>query len=169
MRRPPPAHQHAKEASATSEVHRRSHDRHAGHGVARFRDKLLITLLLTVPTLVWGHMLPRLLRFEPPAVPGAHWIPPLFGTAVFLYGGWPFIRGAIDELRDRLPGMMTLIGLAISVAFGYSGAVTLGVPGMPLWEELSTLGHDHAAGSLDRDAIDPAGRGRARGAREAPA
>jgi P-type Cu2+ transporter len=115
------------------------HDKHAGHSVAMFRDKFWISLLLTVPTLIWGHMLPRALGYTPPPVPGARWIPPVLGTAVFFYGGWPFIQGAIRELRDRLPGMMTLIGLAITVAFGFSAAVTLGYPGMPLWEELATL------------------------------
>jgi Cu2+-exporting ATPase len=104
-----------------------------------FRDKFLLTLLLTIPTLIWGHMLPRLFSYTPPAVPGARWIPALFGTAVFFYGGRPFLQGAVRELRDRLPGMMTLIALAISVAFGFSAAVTLGFPGMPLWEELATL------------------------------
>jgi Cu2+-exporting ATPase len=63
----------------------------------------------------------------------------VLGTAVFFYGGWVFIQGAWRELRDRLPGMMTLIALAISVAFLFSAAVTLGFPGMPLWEELATL------------------------------
>ena len=63
----------------------------------------------------------------------------MFGTAVFLYGGIVFLQGAAGELRDRLPGMMTLISLAISVAFVFSVAVTLGFPGMPLWEELATL------------------------------
>jgi Cu2+-exporting ATPase len=72
-------------------------------------------------------------------IPGARWIPALFGTAVFLYGGLPFLQGAGRELRSRLPGMMTLIALAITVAFGFSAAVTLGYPGMPLWEELATL------------------------------
>jgi Cu2+-exporting ATPase len=84
-------------------------------------------------------MLPRAFGYSPPNVPGAHWIPPVFGTAVFLYGGIVFLRGAVQELRDRLPGMMTLIALAISVAFVFSAAVTLGFRGMPLWEELSTL------------------------------
>jgi Cu2+-exporting ATPase len=97
------------------------------------------TLLLTIPTLVWGHMLPRFFSYTPPAVPGARLIPAFFGTGVFLYGGWPFLQGAIRELRDRLPGMMTLIALAIMVAFVFSSAVALGFPGMPLWEELSTL------------------------------
>jgi Cu2+-exporting ATPase len=115
------------------------HDTHAGHSVAMFRDKFWLTLLLTIPTLVWGHMLPRLLHYSPPPVPGAHWIPALFGTAVFLYGGLVFLQGAMRELRDRLPGMMTLIALAISVALLFSAAVALGYPGAPLWEELSTL------------------------------
>jgi Cu2+-exporting ATPase len=115
------------------------HDKHAGHSVAMFRDKFWISLLLTIPTLVWGHMLQRAFGYAPPAFPGARWIPAVFGTAVFLYGGKPFIQGAIRELRDRLPGMMTLIALAITVAFAFSAAMTLGYPGMPLWEELATL------------------------------
>ncbi|HET6577470.1 MAG TPA: heavy metal translocating P-type ATPase [Gemmatimonadales bacterium] len=115
------------------------HDKHAGHSVAMFRDKFWLTLVLTIPTLIWGHMLQRALGYTAPAFPGSSWIPPLFGTVVFFYGGWPFIQGAVRELRDRLPGMMTLIALAISVAFGFSAAVTLGYPGMPLWEELATL------------------------------
>jgi P-type Cu2+ transporter len=104
-----------------------------------FRSKFWISLALTIPTLIWGHMLPRLLRYEPPMVPGAHWIAPLFGTAVFFCGGWVFLQGAVRELRARLPGMMTLISLAIVVAFLFSAVVTLGYPGMPLWEELATL------------------------------
>jgi len=115
------------------------HDKHAGHDVAMFRDKFWISLLLTIPTLVWGHMLQRAFAFAPPHFPGAEWIPAIFGTAVFLYGGTPFIKGGISEIRDRSPGMMTLIALAISVAFVFSVAVTLGFPGMPLWEELATL------------------------------
>ena len=116
-----------------------THDKHAGHSVAMFRDRFWISLALTVPTLIWGHMLPRVLNYSPPPVPGQRWIAPLFGTAVFLYGGTVFLQGAWRELRARLPGMMTLIALAITVAFVFSAAVTLGYPGMPLWEELATL------------------------------
>src|SRR5215213_6612065 len=115
------------------------HDKHAGHSVGMFRDKFWISLLLTIPTLIWGHMLPRALGYTAPAVPGASWIAPVLGTAVFFYGGWVFIQGAWRELSARLPGMMTLIALAISVAFLFSAAVTLGYAGMPLWEELATL------------------------------
>ncbi len=115
------------------------HDKHAGHSVAMFRDKFLLSFLLTLPTLVWGHMLQSALGYTAPGVPGARWIPAIFGSAVFLYGGTPFLAGAVREIRDRLPGMMTLIALAISVAFAFSLAVVLGFPGMPLWEELATL------------------------------
>ena len=129
---------HGHEAHAGRDQHV-GHDKHAGHSVAMFRDKFWLSLLLTIPTLIWGHMLPRALGYTPPQVPGARWIPPVLGTAVFFYGGLVFIQGAYHELRARQPGMMTLIGLAISVAFLFSAAVTLGYAGMPLWEELSTL------------------------------
>jgi Cu2+-exporting ATPase len=115
------------------------HDKHAGHSVAMFRDKFWVSLALTIPTLIWGHMLQTAIGYTAPQFPGSRWIPPIFGTAVFIYGGWVFIQGAVSELKDRLPGMMTLIALAISVAFVFSVVVTVGFPGMPLWEELSTL------------------------------
>jgi P-type Cu2+ transporter len=70
---------------------------------------------------------------------GSEYIPAVFGTAVYLYGGWVFIAGGVRELRDRPPGMMTLISLAISVAFFFSLAVTVGYTGEPLWWELATL------------------------------
>jgi Cu2+-exporting ATPase len=115
------------------------HDKHAGHSVAMFRNRFWLSLLLTIPTLVWGEMIPQALHFTPPAVPGARWIAPVFGTAVFFYGGLVFLRGAWGELIDRTPGMMTLISLAISVAFLFSVAVTLGFRAMPLWWELASL------------------------------
>jgi Cu2+-exporting ATPase len=141
------AHGHAAAADATGHAHgshaehtgHAGHDRHAGHSVAMFRDKFWVSLLLTLPTLVWGHMLQNAFGYTAPHFPGSHWIPTVFGTAVFVYGGWVFIQGAIRELQDRLPGMMTLIALAISVAFVFSAVVALGYPGMPLWEELATL------------------------------
>lgn len=141
----------AEHANAPSPRHKRlpeSHDhhdsgegqdRHSGHSVAMFRDRFWISLLLTVPTLIWGHMLQRALGYEAPMFTGARLVPALFGAAVFLYGGPPFLRGATREIGDRRPGMMTLISLAISVAFVFSVVVELGFPGMPLWEELATL------------------------------
>jgi Cu2+-exporting ATPase len=104
-----------------------------------FRTRFWVCLVLTLPIVALGHMLWGALGREPPAFPGARLVPPLLGTAVFAYGGWPFLQGAGRELRARLPGMMTLIALAITVAFVFSAAVTIGYPGMPLWEELATL------------------------------
>jgi Cu2+-exporting ATPase len=130
---------HAGHAGHDKHAGHAGHDKHAGHSVAKFRDKFWISLALTIPTLVWGHMLQRAFHFSPPHFHGAEWIPAVFGTAVFLYGGTTFLKGGVSELRDRAPGMMTLIALAISVAFLFSAAVTLGFPGMPLWEELATL------------------------------
>jgi len=115
------------------------HD-HAHHAdVAVFRRRFWVSLLLTIPTLVWSDLLQGWLGYVSPGFPGSAWIPVLFGTAVFIYGGRVFVRGAVDELKRRRPGMMTLIALAIGVAFLFSAAVTLGFPGMPLWWELSTL------------------------------
>ncbi|MGH7445186.1 MAG: HAD-IC family P-type ATPase, partial [Longimicrobiales bacterium] len=104
-----------------------------------FRSRFWLSLLLTIPTIVWGHMLAELTAYRPPHFAGSHWIAPLFGTLVFVYGGRVFIVGAWRELRERLPGMMTLISLAITVAFAFSVAVVLGFPAMALWEELATL------------------------------
>ena len=129
----PPEHQQHGHAPAGGQ------DRHRGHSVAMFRDRFWITLLLTVPTLVWSDMVQAWLRFTAPTFPGSAYLPPIFGTAVYLYGGWAFLAGGLRELRDRLPGMMTLISLAISVAFFFSLAVALGYPGEPLWWELATL------------------------------
>ena len=136
-----PGHQRGSEGrdGHAAEGSHAGHDKHAGHSVAMFRDRFWLAFLLTLPTLVWGHMLPGLLGYAPPAFPGSRWIAPVLGTVVFFWGGRPFIEGAVRELRERLPGMMTLIALAISVAFLFSAAVTLGFPGMPLWEELATL------------------------------
>ncbi len=134
--------QHAHDAHASKHLSagdHAGHDKHAGHSVAMFRDKFWLSLALTAPTLIWGHMLQGALSYTAPSFPGARLIPAVFGTAVFAYGGTPFLKGAVRELKDRLPGMMTLIALAISVAFVFSAAVFLGFPGMPLWEELATL------------------------------
>jgi Cu2+-exporting ATPase len=134
-----PAQNHVHGQMAGMHSGSASHDKHAGHTTTAFRDKFWISLLLTIPTLIWGHMLQDAAGYTAPAFAGSHWIPAVFGTAVFFYGGWVFVQGAGRELRDRLPGMMTLIALAISVAFIFSAVVTVGYPGMPLWEELATL------------------------------
>jgi Cu2+-exporting ATPase len=129
---------HGPGAHAAHEAHA-GHDKHEGHSVEMFRSKFWLSLLLTVPTLIWGDLLQEWLGYTAPVFPGSEYIPAVFGTIVFFYGGWVFVRGAARELRDRAPGMMTLIALAITVAFVFSAAVTLGFPGTPLWWELATL------------------------------
>ena len=134
------SHQHGEHPTAHGgDAEPVPHDRHAGHSVAMFRDRFWVTLFLTIPTLVWSEMIQMWAGFIPPQFAGSDYLPPLFGTAVYLYGGWVFLAGGVRELRDRLPGMMTLISLAITVAFGFSLAVTFGYPGEPLWWELATL------------------------------
>ncbi len=137
-----PAHKADETQAASLHVDAKpaeSHDRHAGHSVAMFRDRFWLSLALTIPTLIWGHMLQNVAGYNAPQFPGSMYLPAIFGTVVFIYGGRPFIKGALQEIADRLPGMMTLIALAIAVAFLFSAVVTIGYPGMPLWEELATL------------------------------
>ncbi len=114
------------------------HD-HSAHDPAQFRNKFWITLALTIPTMVFSMGLQDILGLSGPRFPGSELIPAAFGTAVFFYGGLVFLRGAVAELRAKSPGMMTLISLAILVAFGYSIAVTFGLHGMDFWWELGTL------------------------------
>src|SRR3989475_2019114 len=116
------------------------HDKHAGHSVEMFRQKFWGTLLLSIPTIIWAPMIQHWFGFEAPGGSlASRWVPAIFGTLVFGYGGWVFVQGALNEIRDRLPGMMTLISLAISVAFIFSLAVTFGFPASDLWWELATL------------------------------
>ncbi len=116
-----------------------AHDAHAGHSVAMFRDRFWLSLLLSVPVLVWSEMLQDLLGYSAPEVPADRWIPLVFGTAVFVYGGSPFLKGGWNELRDRTPGMMLLISLAIAVAFVSSLASEADVLDLDFWWELVLL------------------------------
>jgi len=136
---PPEPERHPAVGFHRKEGEHAGHGRHAGHSVAMFRTRFWVSLVLTIPTVLWGHMLASVTGWHTPAFPGSGWVGPALGTVIFVYGGTPFIRGAVREAREGLPGMMTLIALAIGVAFAFSVAVTLGYPGMPLWEELSTL------------------------------
>lgn len=105
-----------------------------------FRNKFWLTLLLTFPTVIWSEMIQQWFGYNAPRFAGSAYIAAVFGTVVYFYGGQPFLQGGYRELRARLPGMMTLISLAITVAFLYSALVTLGlVAGMDLWWELATL------------------------------
>jgi Cu2+-exporting ATPase len=130
-----------------------AHGNHAGHGVSHagheqmFRRRFWISLALSIPVLVYSPALQDWLGYTAPAFPGSEWVTPIFAVIIFLYGGVPFLQMAVPELRNRKPGMMTLISLAISVAFVYSLA-SLFLPGQTsfFWElatliDIMLLGH----------------------------
>ena len=113
---------------------------HHTHMVADFRRRFWISLALTVPVLLLAPTLQGVLGLEDVlAFPGDRYVQFALASAVFFYGGWPFLIGAVREVARRQPGMMTLIGLAISVAYGYSSIVVFGLPGTVFFWELATL------------------------------
>ncbi|MEX2530594.1 MAG: copper-translocating P-type ATPase [Gemmatimonadota bacterium] len=123
-----------------SHDHHDGHDGHEHHSAEMFRDRFWWSLLLTIPVLIWSAHIQELLGYSAPDWPGSRWIGPVLATAVFVYGGRVFLTGAWGELKDRLPGMMTLIALAITVAFAFSWVAELDVlPAEALWWELATL------------------------------
>jgi Cu2+-exporting ATPase len=124
-----------------AEPHAEGHGAHGGHGdhAAQFRDRFWLSLLLTIPVVVYSEMIGEWFGFTPPAFPGSGLVAPVLGTVVFLYGGMPFLRGAADEVRARQPGMMLLIALAITVAFVASAATALGLFDLDFWWELALL------------------------------
>ena len=117
------------------------HGGHAGHGdhVGQFRRLFWINLIIAVPVVAFSPMFAMILGYE---VPGwARFIAPVLGTVMYVWGGWPFLTGAVSELRSRKPGMMLLIGLAITVAFFASWGATLGLlhHELEFWWELALL------------------------------
>ena len=116
-----------------------AHDKHAGHDPDVFRRQFWIVLALTLPVVVWSAEVQHWIGYEAPAFSGSDWIPPVLGTIIFGYGGRVFLNGARTELGDRQPGMMTLISLAIAVAFVASWAATLGLFAVDVWWELASL------------------------------
>ena len=115
------------------------HGDHSQHDPAQFRDRFWITLALAIPTIYFNHMFMGLLNYTTPEFPGSSRISAVLGTVIFFYGGWPFLAGALQEARSRRPGMMLLIGLAISVAFGASVATEVGAYDLDFWWELAAL------------------------------
>ena len=115
------------------------HDKHAGHSVAMFRDKFWLSLALTIPVVILSPDIQEWFGYSLPTFPGEQYAAAILGTIIFFYGGLVFIRGGQGELADRMPGMMTLISLAIVVAFATSWAGTLGLFEVEIWWELATL------------------------------
>jgi Cu2+-exporting ATPase len=138
-----PAHDHAAMAAPAPDhaaMGHAGHDKHAGHSEAMFRRPFWISLLLTIPVVLYSEIVHMLFGWQMPAFPGSAWIVPVLASIIYWYGGWVFLRGAFDELSARAPGMMTLVALAISTAYFYSLAITLNlVAGMSFYWELATL------------------------------
>ena len=111
---------------------------HTGHE-KMFRNLFLINTLLSIPVLIFSPVIQNWLGFRMPAFAGSNWITPIFSLIVFYFGGIPFIKMAIPELKERRPGMMMLISLAISVAFVYSMASIFISSGESFFWELVTL------------------------------
>ena len=130
---------HSNHATPAESAGHAGHDKHAGHDPDVFRRQFWIVALLTIPVVIWSHEVQMWLGYTAPTFAGSDWIPPILGTIVFLYGGKVFLDGARTELGDRQPGMMTLISMAILVAFVTSWAATIGVFEIDVWWELATL------------------------------
>ena len=130
---------------ADAKMSRMDHSAHAGHGTDHtgheqmFRTRFWWCLLLSIPVLLYSGMIQMWLGFRPPAFPFSEWIPFVFSIIIFAYGGVPFLQMAVPELRERKPGMMTLISLAISVALVYSVAAQFLNLGEGFFWELVTL------------------------------
>jgi len=127
-------HEHHTSASSDDA----GHDKHAGHSPEMFKRRFFISLILTLPILYLDPHFQEWFGYQAVQFPGSDWVGPILSVVLYFYGGWVFIEGAWRELRARI-GMMTLIALAITVAFIYSLAVSLGLQGMPFYWELATL------------------------------
>lgn len=123
--------------SAQAEPHH-PHVDHSGHE-AMFRQRFWVCLVLTIPVLLYSPHVQELLGLRMPQFPGSEWVAPVLSVVIFVYGGLPFLQMAVPEIRNRQPGMMTLISLAISVAFIYSLATVFAPIGQDFFWELATL------------------------------
>ncbi|HEX6336266.1 MAG TPA: heavy metal translocating P-type ATPase [Jiangellaceae bacterium] len=118
--------------------HGNGHDKHAGHSPAMFRDRFWLTLLLSIPVVFTSESIMEWFGYELQFT-GLEWMGPVLGTVIYFYGGWPFVVGAVAEARQRQPGMMLLIGMAITVAFVASWTASLDLFAVEVWWELSLL------------------------------
>ncbi|HUW13958.1 MAG TPA: heavy metal translocating P-type ATPase, partial [Anaerolineae bacterium] len=136
------AHSDHDRKHSTAGEHGEGHGAHVDHSghEQMFRRRFWISLVLSIPVLFYSPSVQGWLGYTAPAFPGSRWVTPLFAVIVFAYGGVPFLRMAVPELRNRRPGMMTLISLAITVALVYSMA-TLVLPGQAsfFWELVTLI------------------------------
>ena len=114
------------------------HDKHEGHDPEQFRRKFWLSLALTLPIVATSEMVMEWFGYSLD-FPGVSWVAPVLGSVVFAYGGWPFLAGGVREVRDRAPGMMLLISMAITVSYVASLATTVGLFDLDFWWELAAL------------------------------
>jgi len=114
-------------------------DNHHGHMIADFRKRFWVSLALSIPVLIFSPVIAGFFHLESLSFAGDQYVIFLFATLIYFYGGWPFLSGLYSELKKKQPGMMTLVAVAISVAFFYSAAVLFGLSGKGLLWELVTL------------------------------
>ncbi len=134
-------HDHASSEDPANTTAQSDHADHGGHHdhAEMFRRKFWISLGLTLPAVLYSRMVQDWLSYTAPLIPGHRWVAPVFGTAVFLYGGPVFLKGGWSERKARQPGMMLLISMGLLVAFGASVATELKWLDVDLWFELATL------------------------------
>jgi Cu2+-exporting ATPase len=134
---PDPHRNHNGHGQQPSQQHA-GHDKHAGHSPEIFKRRFFICLVLTLPVLYFEPMFQMWFNYQAIQFSGAEWVIPIFSTIIYFYGGWVFLKGAWFELQSKI-GMMTLVALAITVAFVYSVAVTFGLKGDSFYWESATL------------------------------
>lgn len=127
-----------KQARSGHDAHDKHLDKHIGHSTQMFFRKFWVSLILTVPVVLYADIVETIFKWSPPSFPGSKYIPATLGSIVFFYGGWVFLVGAWREIRGRLPGMMTLIAIAISAAYLWSVYATFAGAEALFWE-LTTL------------------------------
>lgn len=140
------ATEHAEHDAHSEHMSHGGHEGHGGHGghgdhVAQFRRLFWVMLVLAVPVVLCSAMFASILGYDLPDAPWVEWVSPLLGTVMYVWGGRPFLTGAVSEIRSRQPGMMLLIGLAITVAFVSSWGASLGLlhHELDFWWELALL------------------------------
>jgi Cu2+-exporting ATPase len=144
------AHQHLEETRVdhqekTMHAHEGTENKHQMNGhdhhammIDEFKTKFWVSLILSIPVVLLSPMVQHILGYEL-TFPGSQYVVFIIASFIFFYGGWPFLRGFADEIKQKSAGMMTLIALAITVAYIYSTATVFGLEGMDFYWELATL------------------------------
>jgi Cu2+-exporting ATPase len=130
---------HAGHSATRQDAGHSGHDKHAGHDPEVFRRRFWLSLLLTIPVVLFSEMVQDWFGYSLAGVPGNEAVSPVLGSFIFVYGGHVFLAGGWREVQDHQPGMLLLISLAISVAFAASAATTLGLLDLEFWWELAAL------------------------------